>query len=139
LNHFSARFNLHYIINKDFSNNRLLQGVIQLYMIKRSIAFAALLMTCIIAFSQEDSTPAPAQAPAAKPAEKPAAFVLLVAPGVEASASGAVKNDWLSAILESYYLFRLQPLKNISTISPEDAHKKMPELDDFGKPTWIAS
>ncbi len=59
--------------------------------------------------------------------------VLLLARAVEASAMGAVANAWFSALTESHYRLRLQPLDNIEVLSIDKLREAVPGFENYGR------
>ncbi|MBD3239059.1 MAG: tetratricopeptide repeat protein [Chitinivibrionales bacterium] len=59
--------------------------------------------------------------------------VLLLARAVEASAMGAVANAWFSALAESYYRLRLQPLDGIEVLPVDKLRETVPGFENFGR------
>lgn len=59
--------------------------------------------------------------------------VLLLARAVEASAMGAVANAWFSALTESHYRLRLQPLDGIEVPAVDKLREAVPGFENYGR------
>ncbi len=73
-----------------------------------------------------------AQNPKSKSSTPPNKARILIIRAGEASSKSQVKNRWFSALTESYYQFRLQPVINCSVVPSWVLLKILPASKDFG-------